>query len=204
MHWRLLLPTAVVALGGSLGWLTASGRLGAAFAQVQQAHAVPAAGTQLPRPDPAFTGNIREGYKDSTPNYPLPVKAPKGSPNVLVILLDDVTKVGALIDASVTSGSNRIAGLTFEAKDPEPARLEALRAAVAKAKSEAEAVATAMGVTLGMAIEVQTSADYGYPPPTPMYRTMEMAGQAAAPTPIEASEQVLRASVTIRYRLLAR
>src|SRR5262249_48380131 len=28
--------------------------------------------------------------KDSTPDYPAPIKAPKGNPNVLVILLDDV------------------------------------------------------------------------------------------------------------------
>jgi hypothetical protein len=47
-------------------------------------------GTQLPQPDPAFKGKVGETYKDSTPSYPQPVKAPKGSPNVLLILLDDV------------------------------------------------------------------------------------------------------------------
>ncbi len=46
--------------------------------------------TQLPQPDPAFEGKIGETYKDSKPNYPMPVKAAKGSPNVLLILLDDV------------------------------------------------------------------------------------------------------------------
>ncbi|MCE3016921.1 MAG: sulfatase-like hydrolase/transferase [Pirellula sp.] len=46
--------------------------------------------TQLPQPDPAFKGKIGETYKDSTPSYPMPVKAAKGSPNVLLILLDDV------------------------------------------------------------------------------------------------------------------
>ena len=46
--------------------------------------------TQLPQPDSAFKGKIGETYKDSTPNYPMPVKAAKGSPNVLLILLDDV------------------------------------------------------------------------------------------------------------------
>lgn len=46
--------------------------------------------TKLPQPDPEFKGKIGETFKDSTPSYPLPVKAPKGSPNVLLILLDDV------------------------------------------------------------------------------------------------------------------
>ncbi|MCY2967904.1 MAG: arylsulfatase, partial [Planctomycetota bacterium] len=48
------------------------------------------AGKQIPQPDPAFRGKIGKSYKDSTPNYPSPVKARPGSPNVLLILLDDV------------------------------------------------------------------------------------------------------------------
>src|SRR5262245_66081247 len=44
----------------------------------------------LPQPDPAFKGKIGETYKDSTPDYPQPLKAPKGAPNVLLVLLDDV------------------------------------------------------------------------------------------------------------------
>ncbi len=53
------------------------------------AHAVTAQ-QKLPQPDPAFEGKIGDNYKDSTPSYPQPVKAPKDSPNVLLILLDDV------------------------------------------------------------------------------------------------------------------
>src|SRR5262245_31088175 len=44
----------------------------------------------LPKPDPPFKGKIGETIKDSTPSYPQPLKAPKGAPNVLIILLDDV------------------------------------------------------------------------------------------------------------------
>lgn len=123
--------------------------------------------------------------------------------NHVRVRADDLTRVGGLIDAAIAAGANRIASLTFEARDPEPARLDALRAAVAKARSEAETVASAMGVNLGPPIEVQTSADYGYPPPMPMYRSIAR-GQAAAPTPVEPGEQVVRANVTIRYRLLER
>ena len=46
--------------------------------------------SQLPQPDPAFEGNVAETFADSTPSYPQPVKPPEGSPNVLLILLDDV------------------------------------------------------------------------------------------------------------------
>jgi arylsulfatase len=46
--------------------------------------------TQLPLPDPAFKGEIGKTIAESKPDYPQPVRAPQGAPNVLVILLDDV------------------------------------------------------------------------------------------------------------------
>jgi len=80
----------VLVLGGMLGWLTASGQINGAWAEDKKAKPAAADGLQLPKPDPAFQGKIGETYKDSTPSFPPPVKAPKGSPNVLLILLDDV------------------------------------------------------------------------------------------------------------------
>jgi len=45
----------------------------------------------LPRPDFHFPGNVGRTYLDSDPpQFPQPVRAPKGAPNVLLILLDDV------------------------------------------------------------------------------------------------------------------
>ncbi len=80
----------VWSVAGLLSWFAATGRLAAVSAQETKPQAASDATTQLPKPDPAFKGKIGETYKDSTPSYPLPVKAPKGSPNVLLILLDDV------------------------------------------------------------------------------------------------------------------
>jgi arylsulfatase len=74
---RTLLAAAI-----GLIWLASS-----ALAQNQSADV--ADGAQLPKPDPAFTGKIGETYLDSKPSYPFPVRAPKGAPNVLLILLDD-------------------------------------------------------------------------------------------------------------------
>ena len=47
-------------------------------------------GGQLPQPDPVFDGVIGETYKESKASFPQPVTAKPGSPNVLLILLDDV------------------------------------------------------------------------------------------------------------------
>jgi hypothetical protein len=48
--------------------------------------------TVLPVPIPDFAGKIGETYKDSTPDWTpaLPLQAPKGAPNILMIVLDDV------------------------------------------------------------------------------------------------------------------
>src|SRR5262249_11890071 len=44
----------------------------------------------LPRPDYHFQGNVGRTYLDSDkPQFPQPVQAPKGAPNVVLILIDD-------------------------------------------------------------------------------------------------------------------
>jgi len=44
----------------------------------------------LPNPEPPFKGKIGFSAKDSQPDWPEPIKAPKDAPNVVVILLDDM------------------------------------------------------------------------------------------------------------------
>src|SRR5262245_31375493 len=46
--------------------------------------------TVLPRPDFHFPGNVGRTYRDSDPpQFPQPVQAPKGAPNIVLILIDD-------------------------------------------------------------------------------------------------------------------
>ncbi len=48
--------------------------------------------TVLPPPAPEFKGRIGSNYKESTPDFgpALPVTAPAGAPNILLVVLDDV------------------------------------------------------------------------------------------------------------------
>lgn len=53
--------------------------------------ALPAGAQQvLPKPEQDFKGKIGRTAADSTPDFPTPLEAPKGAPNVLLILTDDV------------------------------------------------------------------------------------------------------------------
>lgn len=116
--------------------------------------------------------------------------------NHIRVTTDDPTGVGSLLDTAVGAGANRVASLTFEASDPEAARLQALRMAVESARAEAEAIAAAMGVRLGRPLSVNGGADRPSPP-QPM-RAMAM---ESAPTPVEPGDQTVSARVTITYAL---
>ncbi|HEY7157019.1 MAG TPA: arylsulfatase [Gemmataceae bacterium] len=88
----ILATAAVLAASALLGWLAASGRLTTALAQDKPKADPPSAGTPsvLPRPDFHFTGNVGRTFLDSDPaQFPQPVQAPKGAPNIVLILIDD-------------------------------------------------------------------------------------------------------------------
>jgi arylsulfatase A-like enzyme len=63
----------------SLAVTTALGVSGTGFAQ-----------EVLPRPPPVFNGHIGRNTKDSAPDFPKEIEAPKGAPNILLIMTDDV------------------------------------------------------------------------------------------------------------------
>ncbi len=67
----------------------------------------------LPATAPAFAGKIGQTYKDSTPDWQpvAPLQAPKGAPNVLLIMLDDVGygQLGAYGSSIRTPNIDRLA-----------------------------------------------------------------------------------------------
>jgi uncharacterized protein YggE len=121
--------------------------------------------------------------------------------NMVQVTVDTVARAGGVIDAAIAAGANRVAGLSFELRDPQAARNEALRLAVTRARSEAEVMADAAGQRLGVPLNITTG---GYA--VPKYaRAMDMMMEAqqapAPPTPIEAGTLTIHANVTIVYKL---
>ena len=120
--------------------------------------------------------------------------------NLVRVRVDEVGRVGEVVDAAVAAGANRVAGIGFELADPEAAYHEALQRAIAKAAREAEVIAGELGETLGPALSVSTG---GGPSPVFQMGDVQMravAEQAMAP-PVETGELDVRASVRITYRL---
>src|SRR5262245_26748382 len=89
--------------------------------------------------------------------------------NEVSVRLDDVSKLGAALDALVTAGANQMNGINFSIREPAPLLEKARAAAVADARARAETYAKAAGVSLG---PIQSINEGGAEPPRPMYRSM--------------------------------
>jgi arylsulfatase A-like enzyme len=83
MKTKTILATVGLVLGATLALLVACTQPQAP-AQEQQAQNV------LPRPEQTFAGKIGRTVAESTKDFPKEVTAPKGAPNILLILTDDV------------------------------------------------------------------------------------------------------------------
>ena len=120
--------------------------------------------------------------------------------NTVSATLDDIERVGTVIDAALGAGANRVNGVRFGLRDPQPFRQRAIDNAVRRARSDAEALAAALGLQLGMVREAYT-ADLSTVPPIVMER-MQMADAAAnLSTPITPGEQTVRATVVVVYAI---
>lgn len=120
--------------------------------------------------------------------------------NTVSIRLDDLTKIGPVIDAGIDSGSNQVEGVSFQLRDDREARQEAMRRAVEEARGKARAMADALEVSLGAVLEAQEG---GYSIDRPQFaQTRMMAMESSmADTPVAPGQVTVSASVTLRYRI---
>ena len=116
--------------------------------------------------------------------------------NSVTVIVSDLTKVGAVIDATAQAGANDVAGISFTLRKDRPARDQALAEATREAVSKAQVIATALGGRVVRIVEVQ---EEGVARPIPIYQgTMQMM-KTNAPTPIE----VGTLDITSRVQLIA-
>lgn len=118
--------------------------------------------------------------------------------NSVTVVMSDLTKVGAVIDATAQAGANDVAGIAFTLRKDRPARDQALGDATREAVSKAQVIASALGGRVVRIVEVQ---EEGVSRPRPMYQAelQQMRTMAAAPTPIE----VGTLDITSRVQLVA-
>lgn len=105
--------------------------------------------------------------------------------NTVTVTLSDLTKVGAVIDASTQAGANDIGAISFTLRQDRQARDEALSNATREAVSKAQVIARALGGRLMRIVEVQ---EEGFrQPPQPVLQAEAYASvmKRDVATPIE-------------------
>ncbi len=119
--------------------------------------------------------------------------------NTVYVTVRDLSKMSALLAASITTGANNINGITFDVADKSKAMAEARQKALTDANTSATELAKSAGLALG-SIE---SISYTQNAPIPYYG-MGGGGAASAPAsnvPIQPGMTQISVSVDVTYGL---
>src|SRR6476661_7536263 len=115
--------------------------------------------------------------------------------NSLEVRVDDIARVGEILDLAVGSGATSVSGIRFDLKDRSAAEREALKRAVADARARADAAASGAGLTIDRVVRIEEQRGY-VQEPRPMAMRRDLAAESAQ-TPITAGELEVRATVTM-------
>lgn len=119
------------------------------------------------------------------------------------VQLDDLGQIGSLIDAAIKAGANRVDHIRFTLRNPEAARVHALRKAVLQARAQARALAAALDLRIVRIVSVNESAPVIVPFQSVYSRALAPVGSRPR-TPIEPGSIQVRASVTLEVQIAPR
>jgi hypothetical protein len=115
--------------------------------------------------------------------------------NTIEVRVDDLAKLGDVLDAAVGSGATNLHGLRFDVKNRDRVEQQALQAAVTNAMAKAQAMATAASRAVDRILRIEES--FSGSAPQPMVMERAMAARADASTPVAAGELEIRAQVRL-------
>jgi uncharacterized protein YggE len=115
----------------------------------------------------------------------------------LTVEIDDIAKVGAVLDDAVAAGANNSWGVSFGLKDPSAAHSSALQAAVTNARTHADAIATALSVNIS---GVGSASEATFNQPVYDYPVAKAgAPSASGSTQVQPGQLTVSADVSVVY-----
>jgi uncharacterized protein YggE len=117
--------------------------------------------------------------------------------NVVQVQLDDLARIGDVIDAATRAGANRVQGIQFTLRDQDTVRAQALREAANRAHADAEVLAGALNLRILRVLTVEESSPQIVPVRAHMAVARASASAAEVPTPVEAGTLDVSANVTL-------
>ncbi len=130
-------------------------------------------------------------------------RVPRGyvARNTIEVRVDDVGRVGELLETVVSQGATTVVGLRFDVKDQGKLEREAVRRAVTTARQKAEAAAAGAGRTLDRLIRIEESGAARPPVPVPFARAALAAEAGGGAPPVAVGQIEVRAEVTVTFGL---
>jgi len=120
--------------------------------------------------------------------------------NVVRVTIDDLDKVGAVIDAATQSGANHVESVRYTVRDQQALHTQAVREAAVKARANADALASALNLKVVRIVSVEEG-DASLPGTDADLRDPSA---PAAPPPAQSSSFVVTANVTLTVEIGAR
>jgi uncharacterized protein YggE len=130
------------------------------------------------------------------PNGEEPTITGYSAVNVVQVTLDDLGKIGTVIDSATLAGANHLQGIQFTLRDQDVVRAQALREAATRARAEVDVLATTLGLKVVRVLSVEENSPRVMPVRAYMGGQRAMAS-AAAPTPVEAGTLDVSANVVL-------
>ncbi len=118
----------------------------------------------------------------------------------VTVKVNDLEKVGKILDGLTKNGANQINGVNYTFQDPDNFREQAREAALKNAREKAENLARAAGVRLGKLITFSENSG-GVPMPYYADKGYGMGGGGAAVPSVEPGVQDITAQISVSYEI---
>lgn len=147
--------------------------------------------------------DIRTSSLNLNAQYAFPQNQPRQltgyqADNSVTVQVNDLMKLGAMLDAAVNAGANEVNGISFGLRDPRAAEDAARLDAVEALQAKAQLYAGATGYKVGRLVNLSEGGGYAPTPPRPMAM---MAVRKVADTPVEAGTLDVRIDVNALFEL---
>jgi uncharacterized protein YggE len=116
--------------------------------------------------------------------------------NSVEVRVDDLPKLGEILEGVVGAGATNVSGVRFDVKDRAAAERDALNKAVADARARADAAASGAGLKVERVLRIQEQRAMPLPEPRVAMMRESMQASSGQP-PVVAGEIEIRASVTL-------
>jgi uncharacterized protein YggE len=124
--------------------------------------------------------------------------------NVVRVTVDDLEKVGSVIDTATQAGANHVESVRFTVRDPQVLHSQAVREAALKARANADALASALNLKIIRTLTVEETGESSTAPPDVSMLDAREAPGGPAPTPIQSGSFVVTANVALTVEVSSR